>query len=57
MTTRSRKPTRGAKKRDLFAELDEGLRAIAEERRGKRTLRKLPVELDAAPEVKSRVTR
>ncbi len=41
-------------KRDLFSELDEGLQALAEERRGKRTLRTHAIELKPAPEVTPR---
>ena len=54
MTIRSKKSAHRARKRDLFAELDEGLRALAEERRGKRTLRSHAVELRPAPEVTPR---
>ena len=41
-------------KRDLFAELREGMTALAEERRGKRTLRTHPAEFKPAPEVTPR---
>jgi putative transcriptional regulator len=41
-------------KRDLFAELSEGMRALAEARQGKRTLRTHAVEFKAAPEVAPR---
>ena len=51
----SRKPARrGARERDLFAELDEGLRALAEERQGKRTLRTHAVEVKAPPVITPR---
>ena len=40
-----------AAKRDLFAELSEGLDALAEARIGKRTLRTHSVEYKAAPQV------
>jgi putative transcriptional regulator len=40
-----------AHKRDLFAELSEGMTALAEQRQGKRTLRTHAVEFKAAPEV------
>lgn len=42
------------KKRDLFAELSEGMTALAEARRGKRTLRTHAVEFKPAPEVTPR---
>lgn len=38
-------------KRDLFAELEEGLRALGEERQGKRTLRTHTVTVRPAPRV------
>jgi putative transcriptional regulator len=41
-------------KRDLFAELDEGLQALSEERQGKRTLRTHAIQLKPAPEVTPR---
>ncbi len=41
--------TARAAKRDLFAELSEGLSALAEARVGKRTLRTHSVEYKAAP--------
>jgi len=44
------KPTRTAK-RDLFAELSEGVTALAEARQGKRTLRTHAAEYKPAPEV------
>ena len=43
-----------AAKRDLFAELSEGMTALAEARQGKRTLRTHVAELRAAPEVTPR---
>jgi len=42
---------KGARKRDLFSELGEGMTALAEERQGKRTLRTHAVEFKAPPEV------
>jgi putative transcriptional regulator len=45
-TTAKRKP-----KRDVFAELAEGMTALAESRRGKRTLRTHAVEFKPAPTV------
>ena len=44
------KPTRAAK-RDLFAELSEGMAALAEARQGKRTLRTHATEYKPAPKV------
>jgi putative transcriptional regulator len=44
------KPTRAAK-RDLFAELSEGVTALTEARQGKRTLRTHAAEYKPAPEV------
>jgi putative transcriptional regulator len=38
-------------KRDLFAELSEGMAALAQARKGKRTLRTHTVEFKPAPEV------
>lgn len=47
---RSAKPTRKrSAKRDLFAELSEGLEALADARQGKRTLRTHSVEFKPAP--------
>ena len=47
---RSVKPTRKRNvKRDLFAELIEGMDALADERRGKRTLRTHAIEFKPAP--------
>ena len=43
-----------APKRDLFAELSEGMKALAQSREGKRTLRTHTVEIKAAPEVSPR---
>jgi len=40
-----------AYKRDLFAELSEGMKALAEERKGKRTLRTHAVEFKPPPGV------
>lgn len=47
------KATRSAK-RKLFAELSEGMTALAEARQGKRTLRTHAVEYKPAPEVTPR---
>jgi hypothetical protein len=41
----------GAARRDLFAELSEGLDALAEARTGKRTLRTHAAEYKPAPRV------
>lgn len=49
-TTVKAKTTR-AGKRDLFAELSEGMAALAEARQGKRTLRTHAVEYKPAPKV------
>jgi putative transcriptional regulator len=54
MKRASNHPSRRSPKRDLFAELDEGLQALAEERQGKRTLRHHAAELPPAPEVTPR---
>jgi putative transcriptional regulator len=43
--------TKGAAKRELFAELGEGMAALAESRQGKRTLRTHAVEYKPAPKV------
>ncbi len=43
-----------APKRDLFAELSEGMKALAQSRDGKRTLRTHTVEIKPAPEVSPR---
>ena len=40
-----------APKRDLFAELSEGVEALAQAREGKRTLRTHAVEFKPAPKV------
>ena len=49
---RSVKPTRKRTgKRDLFAELSEGMDALADERRSKRTLRTHSMEFKPAPTV------
>ena len=47
-------PARRGKRRDLSAELDEGIQALADERLGKRTLRTHAIELKPAPEVSPR---
>ena len=47
------KPARAAK-RDLFAELSEGMAALAEARQGKRTLRTHAIEYKPAPKVTPR---
>ncbi len=51
MNARVRAKRGRARKRDLFAELSEGMTALAEARQGKRTLRTHAVEFKAAPEV------
>ena len=43
-----------APERDLFAELSEGMTALAQEREGKRTLRTHAVEFKPAPEISAR---
>ena len=43
-----------SKKRDLFAELSEGMTALADSRLGKRTLRTHAVEYKPAPAVSAR---
>lgn len=43
-----------AKKRNLFAEISEGMGALAEARQGKRTLRTHMVEFKPAPEITPR---
>jgi putative transcriptional regulator len=45
---------RRATKRDLFAELSEGMGALAQAREGKRTLRTHAMEFKPAPEVTPR---
>jgi putative transcriptional regulator len=53
--TRSVKPTRKrSTKRVLFAELTEGVKALSDERHGKRTLRTHSVEFKPAPRVTPR---
>jgi putative transcriptional regulator len=47
----TRKMTRQPHRRDLFAELAEGMAALAEARQGKRTLRTHAVTFNPAPEV------
>lgn len=42
------------KKRDLFAELSEGMTALAEARQGKRTLRTHALEFKPAPDITPR---
>lgn len=49
---KARKASR--RKRDLFAELQEGMTALAQVRQGKRTLRTHAVEFRAAPAVTPR---
>ena len=51
-----RAPVKGkrAPKRDLYAELSEGMKALAQAREGKRTLRTHSVEIKPAPEVSPR---
>ena len=52
---RSAKPTRKrSAKRELFAELTEGMKALADERHGKRTLRTHSIEFKPAPTVTPR---
>jgi len=48
---RSRKKAKRAARRSLFAELVEGMNALAEAREGKRTLRTHRVEFKPPPEV------
>jgi len=48
--TVKRKPAR-ARRRNLFAELSEGMKALAQAREGKRTLRTHAVEFKPAPQV------
>ena len=50
----AKSPVRRGKRRDLFADLDEGIQALADERQGKRTLRTHAIELKPAPEVSPR---
>ena len=52
---RSVKPTRKhSAKRDFFAELTEGVNALADARHGKRTLRTHPIKFKPAPTVTPR---
>jgi putative transcriptional regulator len=51
MKTTVKTKTAGSGKRDLFAELSEGMAALAEARQGKRTLRTHGVEYRPAPKV------
>jgi putative transcriptional regulator len=52
---RSVKPTRvRSAKRDLFAELSEGIDALADARHGKRTLRTHSIEFKPAPSITPR---
>jgi putative transcriptional regulator len=54
MTSRKKTTVARNRKRDLFAELEEGFEALAEERQGKRTLRTHKIELKAAPRITPR---
>lgn len=51
MKTTGKAGTKHGAKRDMFAELSEGMAALAEERQGKRTLRTHAVEFKPAPKV------
>ena len=51
MKTSVKTKTAGSAKRDLFAELSEGMAALAEARQGKRTLRTHALEYKPAPKV------
>ena len=51
MKTSVKTKTAGSAKRDLFAELSEGMAALAEARQGKRTLRTHAIEYKPAPKV------
>ena len=51
MKTGFKTKTAGGAKRDLFAELSEGMAALAEARQGKRTLRTHALEYKPAPKV------
>ena len=53
MTTTKAKPLR-AERRDLFSELTRGAKALAEARKGKRTLKTHAVEFKPAPEMTPR---
>ena len=54
MTRAVKARTKRAAKRDLFAELSEGMEALAGERQGKRTLRTHAVEYKPAPTITPR---
>ena len=54
MSASSRTRRARSTKRDLFAELTEGMTALADARRGKRTLRTHAAEFKPAPEVTPR---
>lgn len=54
MTTKTRVKRSGGRKRDLFAELSEGMTALADDRRGKTTLRSHVVTFRPAPELTPR---
>ena len=49
-----KRPVKAKAARDLFAELNEGMEALAEARHGKRTLRTHALEYRPAPTVTSR---
>ncbi|HEV2332290.1 MAG TPA: transcriptional regulator [Gammaproteobacteria bacterium] len=51
MKTAMKSKTTGASKRDLFKEVGEGMTALAESRKGKRTLRTHTLAYKPAPEV------
>lgn len=51
MDTQRKAKRARAEKRDLFDELSEGMRALADERQGKRTLRTHAVTYKAAPKI------
>ena len=51
MTAATKSKTVRATKRNLFAELSEGMTALAEARQGKRTLRTHAIEYKPAPKV------
>ena len=51
MRTIVKRQRKGKEKRDVFAELTEGMTALAESREGKRTLRTHAVEFKPAPTV------
>ena len=54
MTRAVKARTKRAAKRDLFAELSEGMEALTGERQGKRTLRTHAVEYKPAPTITPR---